>query len=69
MNGEKTEFKKMMDEIAKIIVSHGYKNLGFQQTLDHSELMRFVRDRTRIDVVQDEMDEDTYNLVMQSQEE
>lgn len=65
MNKEKTEFEKMMEEIAKIIVSHGYKNLGFQQTLDHSELMRFVKDKTRIDVIQDEMDEDTYELVMQ----
>ncbi len=35
MNEEKTEFEKMMEEIAKIIERHGYKNLGFQQTLDH----------------------------------
>lgn len=48
-----TELEKMMDEIASIIIKYGYKNMGWQQTLDHSDLMRFVRGKTRLDVVID----------------
>ncbi len=69
---EKTEHEKMMGEIAAIIEKHGYKNLGFQQTLPGcgDEVLRFIKDRTLIDVVTEfEIDDETYELVMQSEDD
>ncbi len=68
MPEEKTEHQKLMDEIADVIEKHGYKNLGYQQTLPGcgDEALRFIKDRTLVDVVTEfEIDEETYKLVMQ----
>ncbi len=53
-----TEHEKMMDEIASIIVKYGYRNLGLQQTLNHIELTRFVKDWVCIDIITDEINKD-----------
>lgn len=67
---EETEHQKMMDEVAAIFQKHGYKNLGYQQSLMNDELLRFVRDRTCIDVVTDhKMDDETFELVMQFEDQ
>jgi hypothetical protein len=58
------ELEKMMNEISSIIVRYGYKNMGWQQTLDHSDLMRFVRGKTRLDVVLEEMDEEEMEAIL-----
>ncbi len=72
MKKQKTEHQKMMDEIAAIIEKYGYKNQGYQQTLPgcDDEVLRFIKDRTLIDVVTDfEIDDETYKLVMQSEDD
>lgn len=72
MEKQKTEFEKMMDEIAAIIEKHGYCNLGYQQTLPNSgeEVLRFIENRTLIDVVTSfDIDDETYELVMQVEED
>ncbi len=70
MEKQKTEFEKMMDEVAKVFEKYGYKNLGYQQSLMNDEVLRFVQDRTLIDVVTDfEIDDETYELVMQSEDD
>jgi hypothetical protein len=60
----------MMDEVAAIFEKYGYKSLGLQQSLLDDEVLRFIQGRTLIDVVTYlEMDDETYELVMQSEEE
>lgn len=56
-----SKFEKMMDEIASIIIKYGYKNLGWQQTLDHRDLMRFVRGKIRLDMIAYETEVDYEN--------
>ncbi len=68
-NKEKTEYEKMMDEVTTIFEKYGYKALGLQQSLLDNEVLRFIRGRTLIDVVTDfEMDNETYELIMQSED-
>lgn len=62
----KTEFERMMDEVAAVITRHGYKNLGYQQTLSGEDLLRFIKGRDLIDVVAEfDIDEERYESVMQ----
>ncbi len=68
MKKQKTEHQEMMGEIAAIIEKHGYKNLGYQQILPgcRDDVLRFIKDRTLVDVVTEfEIDDETYELVMQ----
>ncbi len=66
---EQTDFETMMKEIIPIIEKHGYRNLGYQQTMGgDGELVRFIDDkdgkRERIDLIADTMDEEVYEMVM-----
>ncbi len=68
-NKEKTEYEKMIDEVTAVFERYGYKALGLQQSLLDNEVLRFIRGRTLIDVVTDfEMDNETYELIMQSED-
>lgn len=65
-NVPKTEFERMMDEVAAVIVKYGYRNLGFQQTMSGEELLRFIKGRDLIDVVAEfDIEEERYESVMQ----
>lgn len=46
-----SEIEKMMSEISPIIEKYGYKNLGWQQTLDHSDLIRYIKGKICLNVV------------------
>lgn len=62
----KTEFERMMDELAAVVVKYGYRDLGYQQTLSGEELRRFIKGRDLIDVSAEfNIDEETYELVTQ----
>ena len=65
-NVPKTEFERMMDEVAAVIVKYGYRNLGYQQTLSGEDLLRFIKGRDLIDVVAEfDIDNERYESVMQ----
>ncbi len=70
MEKQKTDYERMMDEVAKIIEKYGYKNLGHQQSLMNDEVLRFIKGRTLVDMVTDfEIDDETYELIMQSEDD